>query len=122
MKNTLWAAMLWVLSAFGADVSGKWNGTFELEREGEKRSIGAQMDLTQDGDKLTGTVGPEAETPLPIKGGRIEGATVRFEVQTPNGETIAFDLIIEGDHLTGQAKSQHEGVERHARVEMKRMS
>jgi hypothetical protein len=96
MKHPVWIATLWALSAFGADVSGKWNGSFKMERDGEKRSIPAQMDLTQDGTKLTGTVGPEAETPLPIKGGKIEGSAIRFEVQTQNGDTIAFELTSQG--------------------------
>ena len=65
MKNTLLAAMLWALSAFGADVSGKWTGTVEIEQDGgEKKIISALLELKQDGTKVTGTAGAEKGTPL----------------------------------------------------------
>ncbi len=91
------------ISAFGADLSGKWSGTFDMIRDGEKRSAAALMILKQEGGKITGSVGPNAEQQFPIKAGTIEESRVHLEVVPDQGPAVVkFDLTLEGDdHLSG---------------------
>lgn len=71
------------LSAFATDLSGKWTGTFSFEENGQAKSVGAYMDLKQDGAKLTGLVGPDTTKLLSIENGTVEGNKIHFEVQEP---------------------------------------
>jgi hypothetical protein len=103
MKPLICALALSALSLFGADVTGKWTGTFEVNHDGEKRSADAFMVLKQEGGKITGTVGQSVEQQFPIKTGTIEGSRVQLEVVPDQGPALVkFDLTLDGDdHLSG---------------------
>jgi hypothetical protein len=108
MKSLICALALSALSLFGADVTGKWSGTFEVSHDGEKRSAGALMVLKQEGGKITGTVGPTAEQQFPIKTGTIEGSKVQLEVVPDQGPALVkFDLTLDGDdHMAGDLSGE----------------
>ena len=124
MRTKLWAVALLALSASGADVSGKWTGTFTRERDGEKQEISVLMELKQDGGKLTGTIGPASGEPVAVEGGTIEGNKIHFEAQPPgqNESRLNFDLVLDGDRITGEVKGSHEGQDRGGKLEFKRGS
>jgi hypothetical protein len=54
------AFALTAIGLFAADATGKWTRTLTVTRDGQERERPAQLVLKQDGDKLTGTAGPDA--------------------------------------------------------------
>ena len=62
MKSILLSLLLaaaWTLS--GADLTGKWAGTVDMKQDGEAQTIPVVMIVKQEGNKLTGTAGPEED-------------------------------------------------------------
>jgi hypothetical protein len=103
-------SLLLTLSISAANLSGKWTGTFIEAGEGNK-SDSTVVILTQDGNTLTGTVGPKQ---WPISNGKVDGNNVTFDLKDAN-LTIHFSLQLVDNHLKGKAwgeeKSQfHEGL------------
>lgn len=103
MKTLLAMFVLFAFTVLGADVSGKWSGTFEMTREGESHSGGVSMVLKQDGGKLTGTVGPSGEQQFSIKSGSIQDDRIHLEVVPDEGPALVkFELKLDGnDHILG---------------------
>jgi hypothetical protein len=66
-----------------ADATGTWTGTL-TPSDGQPGP--AHVVLKQEGDKLTGTAGPDASEQHPIQNGRAENGTLTFELQT--GDTL----------------------------------
>lgn len=121
MRTLLLALTLAAASALGADVSGKWSGSFTITMEGQTRDDVALMVLTQSGTKIEGTVGPNAERQFPIRTGTIEGNKIKLEVVPTEGPAIVrFDLTLDGDRITGDAKAEGEGRSMTAKVDVKR--
>ena len=100
------AAAIWA-----ADVTGKW--TAEMQgRNGNSMTV--NMNLKQDGDKLTGSIsGRNGDTD--ITDGHIDGNTISFKVVrefngnqmtqsykgTVDGDTIHFSVTMEGGNMGG---------------------
>ena len=118
MKSILLSLLLaaaWSLS--GADLSGKWSGTADIKDSGEVRTIPLIMVLKQEGNKLTGTIGPEEEQ-HPIQNGNVDGDNVTMEVDS--GEAIYYlEMKLDGDQLSGKAKQGADGEK--LNVSMKRV-
>ena len=101
LKVVLLTAVL-ALVASAADITGAWSGTFKITTpDGQIRDDSVHMVLKQDGGKVTGTAGPNADQQLPIAKGNIEGAKITLEVPVPDGGMFKFDIALEGDHLKG---------------------
>lgn len=111
--------MLLAGGIFAADLTGKWTGTFTTDQGADSKASTAIINLKQDGVKLTGTAGPNEERLSELKG-TVEGNKVRFEVQRPSGEPITFELRLDGDRMTGSAKGNDNGEQRHAKVDVTR--
>ncbi len=102
-------AGLFAISLFGADVTGKWSGTYEMTREGETRSAPAVAVLKQDGTTITGTIGPNETEQFKIKTGSIEGNRIHLEIEPTEGpHLVVLQLTLDGDHLTGDATGETE--------------
>lgn len=85
------------LSAFAADVTGKWKTSFEIN--GEKRE--GSMTLKADGAKLTGTM-ENARGSAEISDGKIDGDSISFiVVRNFNGNEvkIAYKGKVSGDEM-----------------------
>lgn len=109
MLRLLWISALCAISAFGADVTGKWSGTYEMNRDGETRSAPAMAVLKQDGSTVTGTVGPNETQQYNIRIGTIDGNKVHLELEPTEGpHLVVLELTVDGDHLTGEAKGETE--------------
>ena len=127
MKNLLFlllSGLLLSAATIGAtDVSGQWSGTFEFKKEdGETKSEPVFMILKQEGNKLTGSGGPNESEQHPIKDGKVEGDKITFAVETGK-MTIWFDLMAKGDQITGDMKGEeNSGVKRSARLSIKRVA
>ncbi len=86
--------LLCLVSAMASDVAGKWSGTFKAS--GGDHGIPQIVILKLDGNKLTGSAGPDAEEQYPIENGRIEGDRVRFEL-TSGEWRFSYDLRRAGE-------------------------
>jgi hypothetical protein len=101
------------------DFTGKWEGTFKMQRpdgtEGDPRPI--VLNLTQKGKVLTGTSGP-ADRQWKVENGAVNGDKATFEVQQPDGPLFKFTLTIVKGRLQGDMAGEREGVVRgHAKVD-----
>ena len=100
MKAVLLAVVL-VLAASAADLTGTWSGTFTITMpDGKTSDDTVHLVLKQNGDTITGTAGPNAEQQVPIAKGTITGNKVMLEVPVPDG-MFKFDVALEGEHLKG---------------------
>jgi|HubBroStandDraft_2_1064218.scaffolds.fasta_scaffold313876_1 hypothetical protein len=108
MKSILVSLLLlaaWTLSA--SDLTGKWSGTVDMKQDGEAQTIPVIMIVKQDGNKLTGTAGPE-EDQHAIQKGLVDGDTITMEVDS--GEEIFYlELKVDGDQITGAVKQGTDG-------------
>lgn len=90
---------------FAADVTGAWSGPMQMTRGTETREDSVHVVLIQADNKITGSVGPNAEKQVPITKGTIEGSDVTLEAVPPSGQgTATFKLKVEGDKLVGELK------------------
>ena len=101
-----------------ASLTGKWEGTFILQRqdgtEGNPQPV--VFNLTQKGKDLTGTAGP-ADQQWKIEKGAVNAGKATFEVQQPNGPLFKFTLTIVKGRLQGEMTGEREGVVRRAKVD-----
>ncbi|MCU1233999.1 MAG: hypothetical protein JWP63_1966 [Candidatus Solibacter sp.] len=96
-------ALFLVLAASAADVTGTWDGTFKITTpDGQTQDDTVHLVLKQSGGAITGTAGPNADQQVPIGKGTIEGNKVVLEVPVPDG-MFKFDVVLDGDHLKGDA-------------------
>lgn len=121
MKRIVLCLMLSVVGLF-ADVSGKWSGTFDITNpDGETKSDTAFLNLKQDGDKITGTAGPNEEHQMNIKTGKIEGDKIALEVELEDGNLLTLDLILADEHIKGTAKGEMDGEKLTAKLDVTRV-
>ena len=126
MKRNLIAVAL-VLAAFvpvvaaqkAASFTGKWEGTFTMQRPDgtEGNSNGVVFNLTQKGKTLTGTAGP-ADKQWTVEKGTVTAGKAAFQVQQPEGPLFKFTLTIVKGRLQGDMAGERDGVVRgHAKVD-----
>jgi hypothetical protein len=113
-------AALWVAAAAGADVSGKWSGSFKTTTpDGEARDGTALLILKQTGSEITGSVGPDEGEQHAITKGKIEGDKITLE-STDGGMTIKLELVLSGDRIAGEATANGEGRTMKAKLDVTR--
>jgi len=104
MKKAFWLLPCLALVMSGADVSGKWSGTIDVEDAGSSTDV--KVELVQKAGTLTGKVGrsgggDEGE----IKNGKVEGEKVSFELVSSYSTTpFKFTLTLVNDRLEGEMK------------------
>ena len=108
-----------VAAQTAASFTGKWEGTFKMQRpdgtEGDPRPV--VFDLMQKGKALTGTAGP-ADRQWKIENGAVNAGKATFDVQQPDGPLFKFTLTIVKGRLQGDMAGERDGVVRgHARVD-----
>jgi hypothetical protein len=108
---------LCAFTAFAADATGKWSGTFT--RDGGDQSTGLVV-LKQTGTEITGTAGPTLDEQLPIANGKVEGDKVTFEISSPNGMSLKMSLVLDGDTLKGDVIASRDGQAMKAKLDLKR--
>ena len=109
-----------VLAACHAEknATGQWFGSFRvLPAGGGPREDVAIVILKQQGDEITGSLGPSKANQFPLKKGKISGKTIRVEMEN---NRIAFVLTLHGDHLNGEIDDADEPAKVLARVELTR--
>ena len=121
MKSLLLMLALVTVPLDASDVSGKWSGTFEaVTNDGNTRSEPLLLIFKQDGEKLTGSGGPNDTERHDMKDGKVAGDKITFEVALERG-SILFDLTVDGDQIKGNMKRVREGNEQNAKVSLKRV-
>ena len=121
VKRIILLALLLIAPVAGAqtDLTGTWSGPFIMTLDGETRDHTAFMILKQKGTELTGTAGPTAEQQWPILKGKVDGASVEFDVQSDD-PLIHFSLKLVEGHLKGEAKAEQDGRKFSATVDLQR--
>jgi hypothetical protein len=112
------AALAFTLSAFGADLTGKWKGSMP-GRDGNAREISFQFKA--DGAKLTGSMMGPMGNEVEISEGKVDGQDVSFKVVLEfNGNTMSLNYTgkLEGDDL--KLKMQREGAPRAMEMMLKK--
>jgi hypothetical protein len=108
-----------VAAQTAASFTGKWEGTFKMQRpdgtEGDPQPV--VFNLTQKGKALTGTAGPP-DKQWKIEKGAVAAGKASFEVQQPNGPLFKFTVTVVKGHLQGDMAGERDGVVRgHAKVD-----
>jgi len=88
-----------VAPARAADVTGNWRVTIS-KSDGE---ITGKASLKQNGERVTGWVGPDETDPIPVTG-ILKGNQLTIKTSPQPGRTVAFDkcdLTISGDKMVG---------------------
>jgi hypothetical protein len=102
-----------VAAQTSASFTGKWEGTFKMQRqdgtEGDPRPV--VFELMQKGKALTGTAGPP-DKPWKVEKGAVADGTATFEVQQPDGPLFKFTLAIVKGRLQGDMAGERDGVVR----------
>jgi hypothetical protein len=120
MKSVFFWLMLFAMSLSAADLSGKWTGNYDVTvSDGDPMKGRVYMILTQTGDDLTGTIGPDEQQQSRIMKGKIEGDRITFESQT-EGPLMRFDLRLEDGHIRGEANGNMEGTKIRAKLDLAR--
>ena len=96
----LWIVLLMFVatSVWAADVTGKWTGSMVLNTGG---SDPANAQLKQNGNVVTGTMGPSDEKQFPLTSGRIDGDQVTIEAR-PGPSVLRLTMRLEGTKLSGE--------------------
>lgn len=115
MRKTLLAILLFATSALAADLTGNWSG--EGVNNGETHPL--YFVLKQDGNALSGTVGPDAGRQLPFKDGKVDGNKIVFEVTGGKG-VMHFELQADGDAMKGTIEFRSDEGTQSATVNLKR--
>ena len=119
MTKPILALMLFA-GALLADVTGKWSGSFDITGpDGDTKQSTAYMVLKQDGKAITGTAGPTQDEQWPIKTGTIEDNRITMQVES-DGPVLKFEMVLDGDHIRGNAEGEHDGKKMTAKLDLKR--
>jgi hypothetical protein len=101
--------------------TGKWEGTFKVQRpdgtEGNPQNV--VLHLTQKGKELTGTAGP-GEQQWKVEKGTVDAGKAKFEVQASNGVLYKFSLSIVKGRLQGDMIGERDGETRQAKLDAER--
>jgi hypothetical protein len=102
------------------NVAGKWSGTLQMEGEGDSKP--AYVILKQDGDRLTGSAGPNEGEQHSFEGGKVDGNRLTFDVSLGGEGSMHFDLQVHGDQITGQVKRGGESRNEAAKISLNRVT
>ena len=83
------------VSAFAADVSGKWNAKFNTP---DGQSMDLVFTFQVEGEKLAGTVS-SAMGEMPLTDGKVDGETLTFTVNA-GGFSMVHAATVKGDEMT----------------------
>ena len=111
------AATLLTVSAFAADVSGKWTG----EMQGRNGSRPVTLELKADGSNLTGSMSGAQGRQSEIKDGKVDGDNVSFVVVNNfngNEMKMMYKGKVAGDEL--KLSVTREGADQTREVTLKR--
>jgi hypothetical protein len=109
MKLAFLLSIALTLAAADGNVTGQWSGDVITESaEGQHTQYPFVLILKQEGNSLTGTMGPSDGKPLPVQNGKIESGRLTFTVETDQ-VSVKFELTLDGGHLKGKTAGTDKG-------------
>ena len=90
--------------------TGTW--TWEFKRPNSDQVITTTLKLTQDGEKLTGTISGRNNSETAIEDGSVKNGEVSFQVTREfNGNKFVqkYKGTVKGDSITGKVESERNG-------------
>jgi hypothetical protein len=117
MKRTVAVVLLLAMHAMAGDLTGKWSGSFRAD--GADRDVPQLFIWKQDGNKLTGSGGPDQSEQYPLESGKVDGDRVRFEITTGEWK-FTYDLKTMGGGMAGDLELKSIDERRTARVSLSR--
>ena len=104
MKKAFWLLPFLAFALGGADVSGKWSGTIDIEDSGS--TIPIQVELVQKADEVSGKVGRAGTGDEgTIRNGKVDGTKLFFEViSSETSSPFKWTLTLVNDQLEGEMK------------------
>jgi hypothetical protein len=117
----IFVALASLPAAADVNVTGNWTGTFTaVGPNGETKDSTALLVLKQEGNKITGTAGPNEQERYQIVKGSIEGNKISLDLNEED-HTVHFDLTLADDRITGEANATTpDGRQLHAKLDVKR--
>ncbi len=117
MKSVIAVIALLLAVSPASDVTGTWTGSFHVA--GGDHAIPQVILFKQDGNKLTGSAGPDAGEQYPIENGKADGVRVTFEL-TSGEWRFTYNLKQSGDRMIGDLELTSINDSRSAKVELKK--
>ena len=105
------------MNATALDLTGKWSGAFRAD--GADHDVPQFLILKQEGNRLTGSAGPDQSEQYPIENGKVDGERVRFEVTTGEWK-FTYDLKTIDGKLAGNLELKSLNDRRTAKVSLNR--
>ncbi len=118
MKRTIALVLLLAIPAMAGDLTGKWVGAFRAD--GADHDVPQLFILKQDGNKLTGSGGPDQSEQYPLERGKVDGDRISFEITTGEWKFI-YDLKTIAADMTGDLELKGMNDRRTAKVSLKKM-
>jgi hypothetical protein len=115
MKRTIAVVLLLAVNVMAGDLTGKWSGSFKAD--GADHDVPQLFVLKQDGNKLTGSGGPNQSEQYPIEKGKVEGDRVRFEITTGEWK-FTYDLKATDARMAGDLELKSINDRRTAKVSL----
>ena len=107
MKRSLLLCLILLMSAtaFAADVTGTWVVTLSVTAQDgtARRDFGLAI-LQQNGNAITGSLGPDESRQNPIVEGTIKDNKITLKVRPQPDRTMTFDLTVSGEKLVGNVE------------------
>jgi hypothetical protein len=121
MKRLALSVFLTTVMLSGAEVTGRWSGTFAFTTDdGQKGEAPVLLILKQEGTKVTGTGGRDEADRHEVTVGKIEGDKMTLEVEAGNAP-VRLEVTVTGDELTGDvSRTRGDGSKQTAKVTAKR--
>jgi hypothetical protein len=102
------------------DISGKWSGQWEISPDGAPGPH--YMVLNQDGQKVTGTAGPNPGMQINIQNGKFADDKLTFDISAPNGLSVRFEFNLVSETMQGQAVLTMNGTDKRLKLSAKRVT
>lgn len=113
LRNLLSVGLLFLSSlplALAADVTGRWDVKIISKSDGEVHGVAG---FTQNGDHVTGWLGPSESDPIPITLD-LKGNKLTIWTHPQPGRNVVFarcDVTIEGDKMSGTIDTDRGAIE-----------
>ena len=106
MSKVLLLALMGVLCAAGADLTGNWKG--QVNRPDGTPRTQVNLELKQDGEKITGRIGANDGDTAAIEKVKLEGDKFSFEV-IGGSATYKISLEVAEDAMKGSVVREADG-------------
>lgn len=109
IKRIALVLLIAAATAFAADWSGKWSGTFTTVKGGPSAPPTDDhfLVLKQEGDNISGTAGPRETAQWDIQNIRLEGDKLSFEAAPPGGVfVLGYELTLKDGVISGRVVSK----------------